>query len=439
MLNYPSSVPEYNKLRFLTSDEIDTATTSLLCICAPEEVVRFLTGAISLLTDVNMWRQYGELEPENMVDIFNNEVIMNDCCNAIIQALDECPDLRDKIIDIVVSSDEFGDAVKSLAEDVLEGFGAPKSQAPEVDDLDYVYGGILGAQPEYEAAVQNLFVAGEAATALPDFFNNMPGFKWVSTLATDQATALIEIGNAVINLYLVQTDTIQAFNCAIFDSVCNRGSPYIVTSEDIDAGFFAIDNSPENPIALGISDLLKLFFSVDKWLQLFRVNSDEPDNDWSELCSCTGPVPFDVTYNFREASGTGEDVIWGDTWEKLEATTWAPGGVAYLSHLSNGLQECIISKDFAPGTEITAVYLTYATSTVSGGFIAREISLWRDGVEVVEDRNTGTAQTSGTYVKTYTNPSGVVIDRIDLGVSNNNPPQCSIKQVRLVGFGVKPT
>lgn len=345
MMNYPSSIPEYNKLRFLTTDSIDIEDKGLLCICAPQALIKLLVGAMSLLSDVNSWESYGTLTEIDMVDLINNEVIMNDCCTILTSALEDCPEFGEGILDILINSDVFNDHIKQLIQQMLTGGTGAYGALAEVNDLDYVWGGLLYALNEYEDALGEFSIAAQGVTDIVEYLSNIPTIGPLKAGVLESVDAAIGLGIAVVETYLNDNDTKNNFLCGIFDQICGRGPTYGILPEDINAGWAAMDAGAGNPL-LTISDLVSMFFSNDKFIQLFGIGSDTPDNNWESLCNCQQP---DHAYFEPYTGGTlPQTTILKGQWAASGGTGVSPGCQISQSTLYNGkwYEEADVKVDF---------------------------------------------------------------------------------------------
>lgn len=240
---------------------------------------------MSLLSDVNSWEQFGSLDAIEMVDLINNEVIMQACCDAINEAIQECPDIADTIIDILVNSDVFNDYIKQLIQDMLTQNGGAYGALADVNDLDYVWGGLLYALNEYEDSVNGFEIAATGAANIVEFVSNIPGIEFIQSQGLESVKTALDFGTVAVLAYLNDNDTKNQFLCGIFDQICGRGPEYGILPGDIQFGWENIDAGASSPIP-SISDVVKLFFSNDKFIQLFAIGSDTPDNNWDSLCGC---------------------------------------------------------------------------------------------------------------------------------------------------------
>lgn len=340
---YPSSVPDWNKLRYLTPDEMDTLDKVVIAIEMPEQYASFFMGAFSSLLEINNWELFGIVAPETMVDVGNNEVRIVNLCEAIADCISNDVDVQQAIINqITLNPDVSNSVVQAGSETVLFGTDG-SSEVPQFDDLDYVYGGLLGALVVWQDAVVNLFVLMNAATDALDAILGLPGQFPPTDLYTTVVREAFDFGMALVEADLKSTTSEENFICAIFDEICARGQPYILTDDDIKAGMAAIT----------FGSFPQPFFNFNKFKQYFAINSDEPDNDWTVLCSC---APSTCIETDLEQEATFPD----PPFQVLTSATFVP---------NTGVRGTLTSQNAAMSwnSQTGAVEITSATFDFQGG------------------------------------------------------------------------
>ncbi len=278
-------------------DFFNWSTVNLYLVALrPSDVVRFtsaLQAGYDILypetwqTDMQWWLQARELvNTYSYRDPITGEIV--DICSIMANCIANDEGVAEALADIIVNVGVVNDGVNNVINNNLTG-ASGYSEQPEVDALDYVYNGIFQAtEVVYVDAVNALDTAISTAVDLAGFLSNIQTLKYAARQALDAAEEAINFGASLVIGYLNDEDTQEAFNCAIFDAVCARGEPYILSSDDIETGWDAVNNNIGNPISV-VSPIVKFFFDATKYIQYWQINTDVPDNNWQSLCSC---APF---------------------------------------------------------------------------------------------------------------------------------------------------
>lgn len=285
MLTYPSNVPFYNSARFLTSGAIDLDDKTILSVRMPSQFVYYFMGAFSLLMDVNEWEKYGSLTPEEMVDIAVNEVEFVEICELVADCIENDTDVQQALSLAILSNAGLQQTINTTVHNMLTAGTGTQQAESQFDNLDYVWGGLLNAIEEYDNAVNMFALVANSVTTAEEFLLDNLVPKYLTQMIVDKVSAAIGLGVTAVISFLEDPDTRNDFMCGIFDAICTRNQPYILYPEDIEKGWDAINALSSFGIP-GIDDLVRIFFSVDKFLQIFQIGSDEPDNDWEILCGC---------------------------------------------------------------------------------------------------------------------------------------------------------
>lgn len=286
MAPYPSSIPDFNTLTFPTPDTIDTGDLRVYCFEMPLEMYPYFLGLASELSEVNIWEKVGILTEKEMVRIYLDEVTLVTLCEEVANCINTSPDVINAIaLQLTLNPTliaALGDEISNIYNAGSGGF----SETPDTNDLDYVWNGLVEATfVVFVDAVGQFNLAASAATSVADFIQNTPGVKFVTDATLSKFKAAVDLGLTAVVTALESPLTREQFSCAIFDEICGRGAPYVLKPADIDAGFNALDAFPNLPI-VQLSDVVRPFFSTDKYISYWKINTDVGDNNWEALCDC---------------------------------------------------------------------------------------------------------------------------------------------------------
>lgn len=346
---------------------LDSDYNLYLVAMTPEQVLKFtsaLQAGLDLIypetwqTDLETWLYARELvNTLSYVNPLDGDIVA--ICDAVAECVENDPGLQDAIRNFLIGDMQFGDFIRQSVEQALADGGGLTSFEPNIDGLDYVYGGIVGAQPIYESLIDEFEAAAVTAVNVAEILANIPQVKFLPTEAVGQLQAGLDIGVALVAAFLRNPSTVEAFNCGVFDSVCLRGEPYFMSRDDVTAGFDAIESLPGSPIPT-IVDLCKTFFSYDKYMQYWEINSDTADNNWEALCSCLGAQT--ITYDFTQESGGAPNTIYGASWVARHGTYVS--GQGYVSfYFGNDFHLVSPSKSDFPYQKIVEAVVQF---TVNG-------------------------------------------------------------------------
>lgn len=296
---------------------MDVEETVIRSIRMPKAFESWFWGAFSNLTEINNWEEYGTLTPDEMVDIAVNEVVIVDFCSMVASCIETSEEVQEALAYAISQNSALQNAVNNITHQLLTAGSGTGGQESQFDDLDYVWGGILGAMEEYDNAVNAFALVANSAANAEEFLLNSLVPKYLTQTVVDKVTSAFSLGVTAIISFFEDPDSRNTWGCGVFDAICNRGSPYIIYPDDLTAAWDELNILSSFGIP-GISDLVKTFFSVDKGMALFKVSSDEPDDDWTILCSCTATEK--ITYEFTQESGSEPNTVYGNSWVPVIGT-----------------------------------------------------------------------------------------------------------------------
>jgi len=311
---FPSSIPVWNKLKIPIPGTLDPNDKITYTIELPRDLSPYFWGMITMLNEPNLWENTGIITPEEIAEVATNEVQIVDICSLVAQCIGSNEEVENALVQFIQNDQTVQQIIRQGGHDTIINGGGGNTYTSENDDLDYVWNGCVQATSiVLQSAINQFSNAMAGVTSVAQFLQGIEGIKWLNDLALNRVEAALDIGvNAVLN-WLNDPLTQEDFSCGVFDSICSRGKPYIITPDDINAGFDTLDVAPGFPITQ-TSDVLKAFFSYDKYTGYWEINTDTPDNNWEQLCTCNPIWTHVFDFTVTDGGFVGKAPLSGGTW-----------------------------------------------------------------------------------------------------------------------------
>lgn len=345
---YPSSVPDWNKLRYLTPNEMDIEPKVVVAIEMPEQYAPFFFGAFSSLLEINNWEDFGIIDPETMVDVGNNEVRILDICDAIADCINNNVTVQQSIINQILFNPEFTQSIENVSSTVLINYTTGQSETTQNNGLDYVWNGLVAALPVWQDAVADCFILLNAATDISDAILGLPSFSLPTPFLVTAIQSALAFGITAAETFLKNTSTEEDFLCLIFDQICAAGEPYVLTDQQIINAMEGIGALLPGLPAVGI--LPGAYFNFSKFKQLWVINTDNTDNNWEVLCSCMPTTCIDVDLEL-------ETTFPNPPWQVLTSATFVPNTGVRGTNINT--QNAAMSYNATGTVEFTSAYMEY--------------------------------------------------------------------------------
>lgn len=220
-MTYPSSIPEFNKFRVPTPDTVNLSDKVSVICSMPLDVVQFFFGGVSLNSDVNYWQEAGTLTPEQMVDIFNNEVVCilssdPTFCDLVNSCLTTNQGVIDTVQDIIKDSQSTAD---EIAQNNWQGVTSEFTNDREAvcAGVEYLVSGIVDKANDILDVVDLFVDALDAASELIErFASPVSGLAKYAALGFELSSSALAITTTVLRNYVNDIGTADDLRCRFY-------------------------------------------------------------------------------------------------------------------------------------------------------------------------------------------------------------------------------
>lgn len=447
MLN--SSIPAYNKFRVRTPQQVDTDDMRGLFIQAPSSVIQYILGSISLNNEPNYWQEEdGHLTAAQMVDIFNNDVIieqiaMGNFCELVAGCINNSLVVQEAIQN------------QSASDQVYQQYPDDDTRDAVIDGLDCVWGGAIGLtsylRDEVDRILDIFDAALDAVEAARDWFGDTTRIGRFFA-QYDTVFSIMEIVGVVgtTALRLQNTQTLaEELACDLFCKVQAAGEPYILTREiweqwkvDNFFGAFVTIRGFLNAMIIGIElpnflgGRLPILSERELYTRYQLSADDSCSNDWQILCTA---CPSVLVIDFTQDDGLFSPVV---------RAGWT-GSAGLWVGMEGWMSQQYVSPNNAydQGVDITRTFSNFFCERIEIDVDRQQGSTlggtrsWRINFDGVTYGGSFANEPSGTYEATV-NATGSIVNlsaRGSFNVGSNGGGEAVIKQVRIFYTGTPPS
>jgi hypothetical protein len=265
-------------------------------------------------------------------------------------ATGECAlDLCDLIAECLRGDTAASDAVREIIRETQfdNGVGYQPEDAADTDDLNSLCGGLRETYQILLDAWLNVKVivdtVSDLADATLDFITNAAGKIAIAKSALQGFETLFNAGSSLVDAWINQQSTEDAWVCAMYDRICGRGAPYRLREDDIDAAFAEISGGQPIPGAASVIQTATPYGAV---MLAFARGSTTPEATCGG-CDCTATWCADIDL-------TASDGGFVDA--GLNAGVYVPGAGWRASLVNSRTNQLYIQKTFAQREVTTFEY-----------------------------------------------------------------------------------
>jgi hypothetical protein len=260
-------------------------------------------------------------------------------------ALDLCSLIAECLRGDTAASDAVREIIRETQFD--NGQGYQPEDASDTDDLNSLCGGLRETYQILLDAWLNVKVivdtVSDLADATLDFITQAAGKVSIAKSALQGFETLFNAGSSLVDAWINQQSTEDAWVCAMYDRICGRGAPYQLREDDIDAAFAEISSGQPVPLAASVIQTATPYGAV---MLAFARGSTMPEATCTG-CDCTSTWCADIDLTLSDG---------GFVDAGLNAGVYVPGAGWRASVRSSSINQLYVELSFAQREVTTFEY-----------------------------------------------------------------------------------
>lgn len=341
MLNYPTSLPDWNKYKLPVIGSFDPDDRLVCTVIIPRVYSRLFFGLASLLQEVYVYPDNDAFTPEQLVDVYNNdvEVICMGICDLVLDCINSNQAVRDAIQDLVENNFPEAQNDESVFDNAI-----PVENVK--DDLDCLWGASLELTKlllqRTAALLDFLESAVNALSGLTDFLSTVgtviPYARWL-----ELGGLVANVAVAAARLWVDDLATEDSLACELFCRIRANGGVLDTSVFESWVDWVQSDTPPYLPGQTAFRITALSYPRQSLFGRYVLAYDDQCSNDWQSLCSCSNCV---LITDFDQAF---VDIVQGQLGLGGRVDTVLVGGTYFAT----------VELDFGQSIEITSIEVVW--------------------------------------------------------------------------------